>query len=102
MRALRCGEQGWFSGACARGGFFSAGSGPGAGLGAFVRGFGAVVEAVGSFAGFAAKGEEVELVAVGVLAVGAYGFDFFVHGGEGLGVGRGGGLGGGGGHGWIL
>lgn len=51
-------------------------------------GFGAVVEAVGAFAGFAAEREEVELVTVGVLAVGADGFDVLVHGGEGLGLRR--------------
>ena len=59
--------------------------------------FGAVVEAVGVFAGFAAEGEEVELVAVGVVAMGADGVEVFVgfvHDGEGLGFGwasRGGG-----------
>lgn len=62
---------------------------PLAGAGAFVGGFGAVVEAVGTFAGFAAEREEVQLVAVGVLAVGADGFDVLVHGGEGLGLLRG-------------
>jgi hypothetical protein len=36
-----------------------------------VRGFGAVVETEGAVAGFAAEGKEVELVAVGELAVGA-------------------------------
>jgi len=36
-----------------------------------VRRLGAVVEAEGAGAGVAAEGEEVELVAVGVLAVGA-------------------------------
>jgi hypothetical protein len=43
--------------------------------------FGAVVEAECSAAGFAAEGEEVQLVAVGVLAVGAYegGVFFVVH-----------------------
>ena len=61
-----------------------------------MAGFGAVVEAECSFAGLAAEGEEVEDVAVGVLAVGAYGVEVFVHGCEGLGVG--GGWGGGGGH----
>ena len=54
-----------------------------------MAGFGAVVEAECSFAGFAAEGEEVEDVAVGVLAVGAYGVEVFVHGCEGLGVGGG-------------
>lgn len=49
--------------------------------------FSAVVETVGSFTGFAAKREEVELVAVGVLAVGTDGFEVFVHAGEGLGMG---------------
>lgn len=104
MRALRCGEEGWFGGAGARCGFSPASGCPGAGVRAGVGGLGAVVEAVGSVAGLAAEGEEVELVAVGVLAVGADGFDFFVHGGEGLGVGCGGGLGGGGRHGsglWL-
>ena len=37
-------------------------------------GLGAVIEAVGVLAGFAAKGEEVELIAVGMLAVRADGF----------------------------
>ena len=63
-------------------------------------GFGAVVEAECSFAGFASEGEEVEDVAVRVLAVGAYGVEVFVHGCEGLGVG--GGLDRGGGHGWGI
>jgi hypothetical protein len=49
-----------------------------------MTGFGAVVETEGSATGFAAEGEEVELVAVSVLAVGAYeGWVFFVHGCEG-------------------
>ena len=60
-----------------------------------MAGFGAVVEAECCFAGFAAEGEEVEDVAVGVLAVGAYGVKVFVHGCEGLGIGGGGGVGGG-------
>lgn len=55
-----------------------------------MTGFGAVIEAECSFAGFAAEGEKVEDVAVGVLAVGAYGVKVFVHGCEGLGVGEGG------------
>ena len=68
-----------------RGGrLFSFGGCPFSGVGAFVGGFGAVIEAVGSFAGFAAEGEEVELVAVGVLTVGADGFDVYVHGCKGL------------------
>ena len=58
--------------------------------------FGAVVETECSFTGFASEGEEVEDIAVGVLAVGAYGVEVFVHCSEGLGVG--GGRGGGGGH----
>lgn len=46
--------------------------------------FRAVVETEGSAAGFAAEGEEVELVAVGVLTMGAEeGGVFFVHGCEG-------------------
>lgn len=36
-----------------------------------MRGFGTVVETEGSFAGLAEEGEEIELVTVGVLAVGA-------------------------------
>ena len=54
-----------------------------------MAGFGAVVEAECSFAGLAAEGEDVEDVAVGVLAVGAYGVEVLVHGCEGLGVGGG-------------
>ncbi len=54
-----------------------------------MAGFGAVVEAECSLAGFASEWEEVEDVAVGVLAVGAYGVEVFVHGCEGLGVGGG-------------
>ena len=50
--------------------------------------FGAVVEAVGAFAGFAAEGKKVKLVAVSVLAVGTDGFEVFVHGGEALRLGR--------------
>lgn len=49
---------------------------------------GAVVEAVGTFTRFAAEGEEIELVTVGVLTVGTDRFEVFVHGGEGLGLGR--------------
>ena len=48
--------------------------------------FGAVIEAVGAFAGFAAEREEIELVAVGVLTVGTDRFEVFVHGSEGLGL----------------
>ena len=55
---------------------------------AFVRALGAVLEAVGPAAGLAAEGEEVELVAVAVLAVCADGFEVVVHGGEGLGFWR--------------
>ena len=58
---------------------------------AFVRCFGAVIQAVGAFTGFAPEGKKVKLVAVGVLAVGADSFDFLVHCGEGLGLGRRGG-----------
>ena len=60
-----------------------------------MAGFGAVVEAECSFAGFASEGEEVEDVTVRMLAVGAYGVEVFVHGCEGLGIG---GWGGGGSH----
>ena len=63
--------------------------------------FGAVVEAVCAFAGFAAEGEEIELVAVGVLTVGTDRFEVFVHGGEGLGLGRRGGSGRGRHDGWL-
>lgn len=45
---------------------------------------GTVIETVGSFAGFAAEWEEVELVAVIILAVRAYSVEIFVHGREGL------------------
>lgn len=44
---------------------------PFAGVGAFVGGFGAVIEAEGASAGFAAEGEEVELAAIFELAVAA-------------------------------
>ena len=59
---------------------------PFAGVAAFMGGFGSVIEAVGAAARFTAEGEEVQDVAIGVLAVGAYGFDVFVHGCEGLGL----------------
>jgi hypothetical protein len=48
---------------------------PFAGVGAFVRVFGSVVKAECRFAGVTAEGEEVELMAVGELAVGADGFE---------------------------
>lgn len=44
-----------------------------------------MVKAVGAAAGFAAEGEEIEDVAVRVLAVGADSFEVFVHCGVGLG-----------------
>ena len=54
-------------------------------FGASVGGFCAVIEAECAVAGVAAEGEEVELAAVGVLAVGADGFEVFgVEHGEGL------------------
>ena len=62
--------------------------GPLASARAFVSCFSAVVEAVGTFTGFAAEREEIELVAVGVLAVCTDRFEVFVHAGEGLGIGR--------------
>ena len=43
-----------------------------------------MVEAEGVLARLAAEGQEVELVAVGVLAVDADGFEVFVHGGVSL------------------
>ena len=46
-------------------------------FGTLVRGLCAVVEAECAVAGVAAEGEEVELAAVGVLAVGADGFEVF-------------------------
>ena len=61
---------------------------PFAGSRAFVSCFSAVVEAIGTFTGFAAEGEKIELVAVGVLAVSSDRFEVFVHGGEGLGLGK--------------
>lgn len=57
-------------GGCGKGGEPLA-LGPGAGVGTFVSGFGVVVEAEGFVTGLTHEGEEVELVAVGVLAVGA-------------------------------
>ena len=48
--------------------------------------FGAVVEAVRAFAGFATEWKEIQLIAVGVLTVGTDRFQVFVHGREGLGV----------------
>ena len=49
---------------------------------------GAVIKAVGTFAGFATEGKEIELVAVSVLAVGTDGFEVFVHACIGLGFKR--------------
>ena len=46
--------------------------------------FGTVVEAVGAFAGFATKWQEIQLVTVGILTVGTDRFEVFVHGCEGL------------------
>lgn len=62
--------------------------GPFAGVGAFMRRFGAVVQTVGATAGLAAKGQKVELVAVSILAMGADGFNVIVHGGVAEGFGR--------------
>ena len=78
--ALLRGEDGGFLGWAAGDGrladaVFSSVLGPFAGVAAFVRRLGAVVEAVGVVAGVAAEGEEVELVAVGELAVRADGFE---------------------------
>ena len=47
-----------------------------------------MVQTKGAAAGLAAKGQKVELVAVSVLAVGADGFQVFVHGRVAGGVGR--------------
>ena len=47
-----------------------------------------MVQTVGAAAGFAAEGQEVELVAVSVLAVSADVFHVFLHGGVGGGFGR--------------
>lgn len=49
-------------------------------FGAFVRKLGAVVEAEGAFARFAAEREEVEDVAIGHLAVRPDVFDIALHG----------------------
>ena len=65
---------------------FASRGGPFARAGASVPAFGSVIETVCSFAGFAAEGEEIELIAVGVLAVRTDGVEVFVHGCEGLGV----------------
>lgn len=54
-----------------------------------MSGFGAVVHAIGVFARLAAEREEVELMAVGVLAVCADGLDVSVHCGKALEFGRG-------------
>lgn len=93
MRALRSSQESRLaqvSTVCSRGkpGSFPPCRGPLAGARAFVSCFGAVVETVGTFTGFAAEGEEIELVAVGVLAVGSNRFEVFVHASKCLGVGR--------------
>lgn len=62
--------------------------GPFAGVRAFMRRFGAVVQTVGTAAGLAAKGQKVVLVAVSILATGADGFNVIVHGGVAEGFGR--------------
>jgi len=54
-------------------------AGPVARLWALVGVFGAVVEAVGRFAGLAAEGQEVEHMAVGHLAVRPNGFNVALH-----------------------
>jgi hypothetical protein len=83
LRALRRRENGRFlrgregSGGCANA-VLPPVLGPFASMGALVGGFGAVVEAEGVVAGVAAEGEEVELVAVGELAVRANGFEVVV------------------------
>ena len=61
VRALRGGQESRFAGRRGTGGVlrFSAGGGPGAGLGAFVCCLGAVVETVCPFAAFASEREEV-------------------------------------------
>ena len=51
---------------------------------AFMGGFGSMIEAVCAAARLTAERKEIKDVAVGVLAVGAYGFDVFVHGCEAL------------------
>ena len=108
FRALRCGEDGRFlcawegRGGCCADAVFAPVFRPLAGVGALVGRLGAVVEAVGVVAGVAAEGQEVELVAVGELAVGADRLEVVVvHFGEGL-FGRRGVVGGGlGGHGVV-
>jgi hypothetical protein len=69
---------------------FSPVLGPLAGVGALVCVFGSVVKAECGFAGIAAEGQEVKLMAVRELAVGADGFEVGrVHFGEGRILGRG-------------
>ena len=93
MRALHPGRWGRFTAqrcaACSGCGGFPPRGGPFAGASALVGCFGSVVEAEGVFTGLAPEGQEVKLVAVGILAVGADGFEVFVHGGVGFGVGGG-------------
>ena len=51
-----------------------------------MSGFSPVIEAIGTFAGFAAEGEKIKLIAVSILTMGTDRFDVFVHGGKGFGV----------------
>lgn len=67
---------------------FPLGGRPLAGARAFVSCFGAMVEAICTFARFASERKEVKLIAISVLAVGADRFEVFVHAREGLGFGR--------------
>jgi hypothetical protein len=76
--ALCSSEDGRFGGARDGRGFSPASCSPCASILAFVCVFRTVVETVGVFAGFATKREEVELVAVCVVAVRANGFEIFV------------------------
>jgi len=90
--AVECWASSWTS--CAGADFahrvLSPVLGPFAGVGALVRVFGSVVKAECGFAGIAAEGQEVELMAVGELAVGADGFEVCrVHFGIGRVLGRG-------------
>lgn len=95
VRALRARQQRRFPPAAwrvtRRGGKvgrFPARRGPFACVRAFMGQLGAVVQTVGTTAGFAAKGQKVELVAVSILAMSADGFNVFVHGGVAGGFGR--------------
>ena len=84
MRALCSCRQSWFLGARGGGCLFPPCGCPFSGVGAFMGGLCAVVEAVGSSTRLAAEGKEVQLVAKCVLTVSADSFHVFVHSCKGL------------------